>query len=101
LASELAIDNRQQKLALIREIVQQPCKITTLFLGLLKEGEKGSLLRKVDCGTCSGFETNEQDIFGNEELVGVSCSIRAGSWAKYFLNEEGRRDLNAFFSTTT
>jgi len=41
----------------------------------------------------------EQDIFGNEEL-GVSCSIRAGSWAKYFLNEEGRRDLNAFFTTT-
>lgn len=90
--------NKQQKLALIREIVQQPCKITTFISWPAQGKRKGFTIEEGRLWHMQWIRDHyEQDLSGNEELIGVSCSIRAGSWAKYFLNEEGRRDLNAFF----
>jgi len=74
--------NRQQKLALIREIVQQPCKITT-FISWPAQGRRKGTIEEGRLWHMQWIRDHyEQDIFGNEELVGVSCSIRAGSWAK-------------------
>lgn len=90
--------NRQQKLALIKEIVQQPCKITTFISWPAQGKRKGFTIEEGRLWHMQWLRDHyEQDLFGKEELVGVSCSIRAGSWAKYFLNEEGRRDISTFF----
>ena len=40
------------------------------------------------------YQTN---LFGNKTIVGMSFIVRAGLWAKYFLNEEGNRSRTAYF----
>lgn len=83
--------NKQKKLALIQEIATQPCKITTFVSWpnqdkirsfSLEEGRLWHLL-----GTRYHYQ---QGLFGNKELTGVTFVLRAGLWARYFLNEEGR-----------
>lgn len=89
--------NRQQKLALIQEIAQQPCKITT-FISCPAQGktkafsvEEGRLWHLL--GTRYHYQ---QDLFGNKELTGITFTFRAGLWARHFLNEERRRETSTF-----
>ncbi|MGB5917381.1 MAG: helix-turn-helix transcriptional regulator [Phormidesmis sp.] len=81
--------NRQEKLALIEEIVKQPCKITT-FISWPGQGkrkkftvEEGRLWHLL--GTRYHYQ---QDLFGKKQVTGMSFVVKAGLWAKYFLNEE-------------
>ena len=81
--------NRQEKLALIEEIVKQPCKITT-FISWPGEGrrkkftvEEGRLWHLM--GTRYHYQ---QDLLGEKQLTGMSFVVKAGLWAKYFLNED-------------
>jgi hypothetical protein len=89
--------NRQQKLALIEEIAKQPCKITT-FISWPTQGKvKGFTLEEGRLWHLLGTRYHyQQDLFGNKELVGITFIVRAGLWAKYFLNEEGRRNKHAY-----
>lgn len=87
--------NRQEKLALIEEIVKQPCKITT-FISWPGEGrrkkftvEEGRLWHLM--GTRYHYQ---QDLFGEKQLTGMSFVVKAGLWAKYFLNESDEQDQN-------
>lgn len=90
--------NRQQKLALIEEIAKQPCKITT-FISYPNQGKiKGFTLEEGRLWHLLGTRYHyQQDLLGNKELVGITFVIRAGLWAKYFLNEEGRRKQIAHY----
>lgn len=85
--------NRQEKLALIEEIVKQPCKITT-FISWPRQGRsKGFTVEEGRLWHLLGTRYHyQQDIFGNKELAGMSFVVKAGLWAKYFLNEEAEHD---------
>lgn len=90
--------NRQQKLALIEEIAKQPCKITT-FISYPNQGKvKGFTLEEGRLWHLMGIRYHYQhDLLSQKELVGITFVIRAGLWAKYFLNEEGRRKQIAHY----
>jgi hypothetical protein len=89
--------NRQEKLALIEEIVRQPCQITT-FISWPTQGKiKGFTLEEGRLWHLMGTRYHyQQDIEGNKELIGMTFIIKAGLWAKYFLNKEGQRDKTAY-----
>ena len=85
--------NRREKLALIEEIVKQPCKITT-FISWPGEAkrkkftvEEGRLWHLL--GTRYHYQ---QDLFGEKQVTGMSFVVKAGLWAKYFLNEEDAQE---------
>ena len=85
--------SRKEKLALIEEIAKQPCKITT-FISWPRQGrrkrftvEEGRLWHIL--GTRYHYQ---QDLFGNKELAGITFIVKAGLWAKYFLNEEAPQE---------
>lgn len=84
--------NRQAKLALIEELVKQPCKITT-FISWSAPGKKQITIEEGRLWHLLGTRYHyQQDISGNKELIGMTFIVRAGLWAKYFLNEEGRKN---------
>ena len=89
--------NRQEKLGLIQEIAQQPCKITT-FISWPAQGKvKGFTVEEGRLWHLLGTRYHyQQDTFGNKELAGITFIVRPGLWARYFLNEEGRRDISAY-----
>lgn len=88
--------NRREKLELLEEIVKQPCKITT-FISWPHQGrnksftvEEGRLWHLL--GTRYHYQ---QNIFGEEQLAGMSFVVKAGLWAKYFLNDENAQDRHS------
>ena len=89
--------NKQQKLALIKEIAQQPCKVTT-FISCRSQGkEKGFTLEEGRLWHLIGTRYHyQQDLFGNKELTGITFIVRAGLWARYFLNEQERKDISTY-----
>jgi DNA-binding XRE family transcriptional regulator len=88
--------NKQQKLALIQEIAKQPCKITTFVSWPTQSKVKGFTIEEGRLWHLLGTRYHyQQDLFGNKELSGVTFVVRAGLWARYFLNEEGRRNKSA------
>lgn len=83
--------NRQAKLALIEELVKQPCKITT-FISWAAPGKKQLTIEEGRLWHLLGTRYHyQQDIHGNKELIGITFIVKAGLWAKYFLNEDGRK----------
>ena len=88
--------NKQQKLALIQEIAKQPCKITTFVSWPTQSKVKGFTIEEGRLWHLLGTRYHyQQDLFGNKELSGITFVVRAGLWARYFLNEEGRRNKSA------
>lgn len=94
--------NRQEKLTLIKEIAKQPCKITT-FISWPSQGRvKGITLEEGRLWHMLGTRYYyEQDLLGNRELIGITFIVKAGLWARYFLNEESRRSKNAHYQYGT
>jgi hypothetical protein len=93
--------NRQSKLALIEELVKQPCKITT-FISWSAPGKKQVTIEEGRLWHLLGTRYHyQQDINGNKELIGMTFIVRAGLWAKYFLNEEGRKNKTAYYQYGT
>lgn len=94
--------SRQEKLALIEEIAKQPCMITT-FISWPTQGKvKGVTLEEGRLWHLLGTRYHyQQTPTGEKELVGITFTIRAGLWAKYFLNEEGRRKKKAHYQYST
>jgi len=87
--------NRRAKLALIEELVKQPCRIST-FISWASSGKKEMTLEKGRLWHLLGTRYHyQQNIDGNKELIGITFIVRAGLWAKYFLNEEGRKNTTA------
>lgn len=93
--------NRKQKLALIKEIAQQPCQITT-FVSYPAGGKaRGFTISQSRLWNMLEIQHHyNTDLFGNEELVGLTFRVRAGQWAKYLLNEEGRANSNTSYQTS-
>ncbi|MEM1280872.1 MAG: helix-turn-helix transcriptional regulator [Cyanobacteria bacterium P01_H01_bin.152] len=88
--------SRKEKLALIEEIAKQPCKITTYISWPQRGRRKGFTVEEGRLWHILGTRYHyQQDIFGNKEITGMSFIVKAGLWAKYFLNEEGESDRQA------
>jgi DNA-binding transcriptional regulator YiaG len=86
------------KLTLIKDLAQQPCKLQ-LDVQWLQQGkmqgfslEQSRLWHLLDIQ--HHFQTDE---LGSKHLIGLTFRIRAGEWAKYFLNARGAKDNTAFY----
>lgn len=85
--------SRKEKLVLIEEIVKQPCKITTYITWPSRGRRKGFTIEEGRLWHILGTRYHyQQDLFGNREIAGISFIIKAGLWAKYFINDEGNLD---------
>lgn len=93
--------NRQQKLALIKEIAQQPCQITTFISWPAQGRARGFTVSETRLWNMLEIQHHySSDLFGNKELVGLTFRVKAGYWAKYFLNDEERADLSTYCQTS-
>jgi len=97
--------NKQQKLQLMLELAKQPCRLL-VYVSWPDQG-------RVPMFTVSRnwlweiaepmlhFQESFQDEFGNrigeKTLVGFTLNIRCGNWAKYFLNEERRKEKTGYY----
>ncbi|MFE4108448.1 helix-turn-helix domain-containing protein [Almyronema epifaneia] len=87
--------SRKEKLSLIEEIAKQPCKITTYITWPQQGRQKGFTVEEGRLWHILGTRYHyQQDIFGNKEIAGISFIIKAGLWAKYFLNEDISQDYS-------
>lgn len=81
--------SRKEKLELIEEIAKQPCKITT-FISWPRRGKaKGFTVEEGRLWHLLGTRYHyQEDRHGNQERVGISFVVKAGLWAKYFLDDD-------------
>ena len=90
--------SKLDKLTLIKDLVQQPCKV----LAAIQWPRQGKV---------AGFSVGEsplwrlmdidyhfqEDDLGCKHLIGLTFKLRAGLWAKYFLNKQGYQKHKAFY----
>ncbi|MCG8367006.1 MAG: helix-turn-helix domain-containing protein [Pseudanabaenales cyanobacterium] len=90
--------NKLDKLTLIKDLVQQPCKVLVTIQwprnGRVTEFSVGESLlwRLMDID----YHFQEDDL-GCKHLIGLTFRLRAGLWAKYFLNKQGYQNGAAFY----
>ena len=103
----LGLDKRKDltkldKLTLIKELVYQSCQLL-VTLDWPRQGKVKSFTLNEHpiwhlLGTDYYFETDAQ---GDRHLIGLGFTIRAGIWAKHFLNKRDYRNQTAFYQYGT
>ncbi|WP_404784463.1 helix-turn-helix domain-containing protein [Altericista sp. CCNU0014] len=103
----LGLDKRKDlskidKLALVKELVQQPCSLLTTMhwpqQGKIQAFElKNSRLWHLQ-EIAHHFQEDE---LGYQHLVGITVSIKAGQWTQYFLNRKDCKERTAFYQYST
>ncbi|MFW9263846.1 helix-turn-helix domain-containing protein [Nostoc sp. CALU 546] len=103
----LGLDKRKDlsksiKLALIKELAQQPCKLIA-SINLPPQGKiKGICLEKSRLWHLLDIQHDfQEDELGCKHLVGLTFKIKAGEWAQYFLNRQGCKERTAFYQYGT
>ena len=94
--------SKAAKLTLIKTLVQQPCQLLT-SIDWFRQGKIQSFSVPEDriwhlVGIDNHFQEDDQ---GYKHLVGVTFRIKAGIWAKYFLNKEGYKKYLAYYQYGT
>ncbi|MGK7943468.1 MAG: helix-turn-helix domain-containing protein [Microcystaceae cyanobacterium] len=99
----LGLDKRKDlskatKLTLIKNLVQTPCQVM-VGINWPKQGKIPSILLEESplwhlVYTRHHFQEDEN---GCKHLIGLTFRIKAGAWAKYFLNRAGYRQRTAFY----
>ncbi|HIK15488.1 MAG TPA: helix-turn-helix domain-containing protein [Leptolyngbyaceae cyanobacterium M33_DOE_097] len=86
------------KLTLIKELVQQPCKLQ-MDISWFQQGRVPSFaLEQSRLWHLLEIRPHLQaDETGSKHLTGLTFKIRAGAWSKYFLNRQGARTSTAFY----
>ncbi len=115
---EFAIDNKQletylglnkrkdlskaAKLTLIKNLVQQPCKLIT-YIDWFRQGKIQAFSVPQDrLWHLVAIDNHfQEDAQGYKHLVGMTFRVRAGMWAKYFLNKQGYKKYVAFYQYGT
>jgi DNA-binding transcriptional regulator YiaG len=86
------------KLTLIKDIAQQPCKIATCIDWPQQGKVKGFSIEESRLWHLQGIQHHfQEDEMGCKHLVGLTFKVRAGIWAKYFLNKQGCRERSTFY----
>jgi Pyruvate/2-oxoacid:ferredoxin oxidoreductase delta subunit len=90
--------SRLEKLALIKFLVQQPCCLC-YSLHWPQQGPIDAF--NIERDRLWYLEAIDhhfyEDELGNKHVIGLTFTLRAGLWAKYFLNRDGARDKRAFY----
>jgi DNA-binding transcriptional regulator YiaG len=86
------------KLTLIKNLVQQPCKLQ-LDIDWFQQGRvRGFSLKQSRLWHLLDIQHHFQvDDLGRKHLAGLTFKIKAGAWSKYFLNRQGAREGTAFY----
>ncbi len=86
------------KLTLIKELVQQPCKLL-LDLHWFQQGQVRSFsLEQSRLWHLLGIQHHfQEDELGCKHLTGLTFRVKAGAWSKDFLNRQGARESTAFY----
>lgn len=86
------------KLTLIKDMAQQVCKITTCIDWPGQGRVKGFSVENSRLWHLVGIQHHfQEDDTGCKHLVGLTFRVRAGIWAKYFLNKQGCKEQSAFY----
>lgn len=108
--------SRRDKLALIKFLVRQPCQLLVSINYPQSDCPGGSGKANYASRTAKGDRTKrivveesrlwnllniehqfQEDVFGNKHVIGLRFRIKAGQWAKYFLNEQGAEEKTALY----
>ena len=94
--------NKATKLTLIKTLVQQPCKLIAT-IDWPQQGKIKSFSVPEDrlwhlVGIDNHFQEDNQ---GYKHLVGMTFRLKAGIWAKYFLNKQGYKKYVAYYQYGT
>lgn len=99
----LGLDKRKDlskavKLTLIKELAQQPCKITATINWPQQGKVKGFTVEESRLWQMVKIKHHFQtDTLGYKHLVGLTFRVRPGLWSQYFLNKEGYKENTAFY----
>lgn len=99
----LGLDKRKDlsksaKLTLIKELAQEPCRITTSISWPQQGKVKGFSVEESPLWHLLGIEHHfQEDAIGCKHLIGLTFRVRAGIWTKYFLNKQGCKERSAFY----
>ncbi|WP_013323700.1 helix-turn-helix domain-containing protein [Gloeothece verrucosa] len=99
----LGLDKRKDlskaaKLTLIKTLAQQPCRITTAIEWPQQGKIKGFTVEEDFIWHILEIKHHfQEDKDGCKHLIGLTFRIRAGLWAKYFLNKQGYKQRTAFY----
>jgi DNA-binding transcriptional regulator YiaG len=86
------------KLTLIKDLAQQPCKITTCIDWPQQGKVKGFSVEDSRLWHLLGIQHHfQEDDLGCKHLVGLTFRIKAGIWTQYFLNKQGCKERTAFY----
>jgi DNA-binding transcriptional regulator YiaG len=86
--------SRRDKLALIKFLVRQPCQL----LVSISDRTQKVILEENRLWHLLNIEHQfQEDEFGNKHIIGLRFRIKAGQWAKYFLNEQGAKEKTALY----
>ena len=103
----LGLDKRKDlskaaKLTLIKTLVQQTCKLLTT-IDWPRQGKIASFSVPEDpIWHLEAIDNHfQEDAQGYKHLVGMTFRIRAGMWAKYFLNKQGYKKYVAYYQYGT
>lgn len=93
---------KTEKLALIEKLASQPCQIST-FISWPAQGKlQGFTVSETRLWHMLEIQRHYQgNLFGSKELVGLTFRVKAGHWAKYFLNGTGAKDKQAYYQCGT
>jgi DNA-binding transcriptional regulator YiaG/Pyruvate/2-oxoacid:ferredoxin oxidoreductase delta subunit len=90
--------SKPAKLALIKDIAQQPCKIATSINWPGQGKVKGFSIENSRLWQLLEIQHHfQEDELGCKHLVGLTFRVRAGIWAQYFLNKQGCKERTAFY----
>lgn len=90
--------SKSAKLTLIKELAQQPCRITASINWPGQGQVKGFSVEESRLWHLVAIEHHfQEDTIGCKHLVGLTFRVRAGIWSKYFLNKQGCKERTAFY----
>lgn len=86
------------KLTLIKDLVQQPCKLQ-LDIRWFQQGKVQSFsLEHSRLWHLLNIQHHfQEDELGCKHLIGLTFTIKAGAWSQHFLNRQGARESTAFY----
>jgi DNA-binding transcriptional regulator YiaG/NAD-dependent dihydropyrimidine dehydrogenase PreA subunit len=90
--------NKNAKLALIKNLVLQACSLM-VSIDWPQQGQiPGFSVKDSHLWHLSGIKHHFQsDDQGSKYLIGLTFSIKAGSWSQYFLNKQACKEKKAFY----
>jgi DNA-binding transcriptional regulator YiaG len=107
IASYLGLGKRKDlskltKLTLIKDLVEQPCKLL-VTVDWLPQGKIGRIkLPQTPLWQLSSTQLHfQEDDLGCKHLTGLTFTLQAGPWAQFFLNQQGFREGTAFYQYGT